>query len=194
MKKKAILILSISFVVLMAAAFIFKVLNGDSASWSDALGRILVSLLPILLLFLKKIPFSLSLIISFYILLFCTFFLGAILKFYDRFPWWDTTLHFFGSAFTAFVGATMYSLFIPVSAEKDISRWMIFTFVFSFAVTGSAIWESIEFIGSVTTILKEDSGKDIMTDLLAGMAGACLIAVYVVLRKNGNNMNSKRNR
>jgi hypothetical protein len=34
-KKKAILVLSISFVVLMAAVFILKFLNGDSSSWPD---------------------------------------------------------------------------------------------------------------------------------------------------------------
>jgi hypothetical protein len=189
-KKKAILVLSISFVVLMAAVFIRKLLNGDSSSWLDTLGRILVSVLPISLLFLKKIPFSLSLIISYYLLLFCTFFLGAVLKFYDRFHWWDTTLHFFGSAFMAFIGVTIYTLFILEPTKKDISRWMIFTFVLSFAVTGSVLWESAEFVGAVTGILQKDSNTDTMTDLLAGMAGGFLVAVYTGLQKKTNDRNT----
>jgi hypothetical protein len=116
--------------------------------------------------------------------------LGAILHFYDRFPWWDTTLHFFGSAFMAFIGVTIYTLFIPEPAEKDISRWMIFTFILSFAVTASVLWESVEFIGTVTGIMQGDSNTDTMTDLLAGMAGGFLIAVYTGLQKKKNDRNT----
>lgn len=175
--------LSIAFVALMGSAFIRESLKGDFSSWPDALGRVLCSVLPLSLLFLKKNPFNLYLIISYYLLLFCTFFLGAILKFYDRFHWWDTMLHFFGSAFAAFVGLAIYKLLLPNNLEKGISRWLVFFFVFSFAVTGSVLWESAEFAGAVLGTMEEDNNRDTMTDLLMGVAGGIVSAIYASFKK-----------
>lgn len=189
MKKKAILILSIGFAVLIAFAFFLQHLNGSSPKWTDMLGRIVIGFLPVLLLFLKRIPFSLPLIIGYYALLFFSFFLGAILRFYDRFSWWDTVLHFGGSVFTAFVAIALYRLLIPESAEKRISRWLIFLFVLTFAVTFSAFWEVIEFIGSVMGALESDDNKDTMTDTLSGMAGGFTIAIYAAFRKKVSDQN-----
>ncbi|WP_050180469.1 hypothetical protein [Domibacillus robiginosus] len=183
MKKKVILFLSITFVTVMVAVFIRDLMNGNSSTWPDALGRTLFSVLPISLLFLKKIPFNLPLIIGYYLLLFCTFFLGAILKFYDRFHWWDTALHFFGSAYTAFVGIAIYNILLPNRLDKEISRWMIFLFVWSFAVTFSVLWESAEFAGGVMGVMEEDSNRDTMTDMLTGAAGAIIVACYAALQK-----------
>ncbi|WP_052712191.1 hypothetical protein [Domibacillus indicus] len=184
MKKKMILFLSITFVVVMAAVFIQDITKGDfSATWPDALGRILFSVLPVFLLFLRKIRFSLSLIIGYYLFLFCTFILGAILGFYNRFRWWDTVLHFFGSAYTAFIGIAIYNILLPNALEKGISRWMIFLFVFSFAMTINILWESAEFIGAVTGFMVEDKNKDTMTDLLTGTAGGLVVACWAGFRK-----------
>lgn len=191
MKKKTILFLSIGFAVLIAASFLFQHVNGTPSKWTDTLGRIAIGMLPLLLLFLKRIPFSLPLIVSYYALLFCTFFLGAILRFYDRFSWWDTILHFFGSAFIAFVALTLYKLFIPEQAEKGLSSWLIFLFVLSSAVTSSVTWEIVEFAGSVMGILESDSNKDTMTDLMAGAAGGLVIAIYAVFRKKTNEQTVK---
>ncbi|OCA82888.1 hypothetical protein [Pseudobacillus wudalianchiensis] len=187
MKKKAILILTAIFVILIAASAFIKHSNGESFNWLDTISRILAGMLPLLLLFCKRIPFSLPLIISYYLLLFCTFFLGAIVRFYDRFSWWDTLLHFFGSVFMAFIAITLYKLFIPEPVEKKVSSWLIFIFVLSFAISSSVIWESIEFAGTIMGFLESDSNKDTMTDLLAGMAGGIVAAVYALFRKKTAN-------
>ncbi|HEY9576518.1 MAG TPA: membrane-spanning protein [Pseudobacillus sp.] len=184
MKKKAILILSIAFVILIASASFVKHLNGESVEWIDVLSRIFVGMVPMLLLFSKRIPFSLPLIISYYILLFCSFFLGALVGLYDRFSWWDTALHFFGSAFAAFVAVDLYKLFTRKSAEQNISSWLIFLFALSFSVTASVVWESVEFIGSVIGVMESDTNKDTMIDLLSGTAGGLIIALYAAFRKN----------
>ena len=63
---------------------------------------------------------------------------------------------------------------------------MLFLFVFSFAVMISALWESAEFAGKVIGALKAESNKDTMTDLIAGLAGALLIASYAGLGKKSN--------
>ncbi|WP_155894659.1 membrane-spanning protein [Bacillus sp. 37MA] len=159
-------------------------LNGNFSTWPAALGRILCGAVPLSLLFFKKTPFNLPLIISYYLLLFCTLFLGATLKFYDRFPWWDTMLHFFGAAFSGFNGIAIYNFLLPNGLQKGVSRWMIFLFVLSFSVMISVLWESAEFTGAVIGALKEDSNKDTMTDLIMGLVGAVVVAIYAVLRKN----------
>ncbi len=61
---------------------------------------------------------------------------------------------------------------------------MIFLFVLSFSVMISVLWESAEFTGAVIGALKEDSNKDTMTDLIMGLVGAVVVAIYAVLRKN----------
>ncbi|WP_156153415.1 hypothetical protein [Domibacillus robiginosus] len=57
---------------------------------------------------------------------------------------------------------------------------MIFLFVLSFAVMISILWESAEFAGKVAG----ESHKDTMTDLIAGLAGALVIASYAGLRND----------
>lgn len=63
---------------------------------------------------------------------------------------------------------------------------MIFLFVLSFAVMISALWESAEFAGKVIGALKAESNKDTMTDLIAGLTGALILASYAGLRKKSN--------
>jgi len=188
MRRKAIVILSILYVLLMVATFIIKNMNGHPPNWKDMLGRTIVSILPLLLLFCKRIPFPLPLIIVFYIFIFCTFFLGAILKFYDRFHWWDIVLHVFGAGFMAFVAISLYLIIIPASYEQAISGWLIFIFVLSFAVLSSTIWEILEFIGSQIGSMKADSQKDTMTDQIAGFSGACIVAIYALIRKKARKL------
>ncbi|KIL72442.1 hypothetical protein [Bacillus badius] len=183
MKKKAIWILSILFTLLVVGGSVINYINGASFDWTDMLGRVLTSALPLLLLFCKRIPFSLPLIAGYYLLLFSTFFLGAMLRFYDRFSWWDTATHFLGSAFMAFVAIALYKWYIPESAERHVSSWLIFLFVLSFSITSSVMWEGVEFVGTLIGALESDSNKDTMTDLFSGMAGALIVAGYAVFQK-----------
>ncbi|KKB44842.1 hypothetical protein [Bacillus thermotolerans] len=185
-KKKAIVALSLAFALLIAGTFVVQQVTGESPKPLDALGRILMGLIPLLLLLAKRIPFSVPLIVSYYLLLTAVFFLGAMLRLYDRLPWWDMALHFFGSAFTAFLAISLYRFFIPKEVEKDLTSWLLFLFVFSLAVAASALWESIEFLGTVMGALEGDSNKDTITDMLWGMAGAFAVSVYAVLRKRRN--------
>lgn len=183
LKKKVILFLSITFTVLVILVVIRDMLNGNFSTWPPALGSILCGALPISFLFLKKTPFNLPLIISYYLFLFCTLFLGATLKLYDRFLWWDTMLHFFGGSFSGFIGIAVYNFLLPNRLQKGISRSLIFLFALSFSVTISVLWESLEFAGKVIGFLKEESNKDTMTDLLSGLMGALTTASYAWFRK-----------
>jgi len=167
----------------MTVTFIIQHINGDASKWTVMVGRTATSLLPLILLFMKRVPFPTPLIVSYYAFIFCTFFLGATIKFYDRFHWWDTAMHYVGSAFMAFVAVSLYKTLIPMQTEKTVSSWLLFLFVLSFAAFSSSIWEALEFAGSEFGSLEEDSQKDTMTDMISGLAGALTVSLIAVIRR-----------
>ncbi len=185
MKHKIIIILSLVFVVFMTVLLIFYLIKDDSSRWMVALGGILVSALPISLLFVKRNPFNIPIIIGYYVFVFCTTFLGSIANFYVDFKWWDSTLHFYKGIFIGFVGIALYKFFIPQSARKDVSRWVIFLFVLSLSVTASVLWEIYEFAGdqTFTQTMQRGGNKDTMYDLIFGLTGGLLISIYSSVQK-----------
>ena len=52
------------------------------------------------------------------------------------------------------------------------------------ATIGSAIWESIEFIGdmTVTSVMQRSGNTDTMTDLIAGLLGGVILGIYALFR------------
>ncbi|PLS17316.1 membrane-spanning protein [Bacillus sp. M6-12] len=185
MKRKVIIALAIVFVLFMAALFFYFLSKGDSSRWQLALGGVLVSALPILLLFPKKNPFNIPIIIGYYIAIFCTTFLGSIAKFYLHHLWWDTTIHFYKGGLVGFIAIALYKLFIPGREREDVSKMILFLFVLSLAVVSSVLWEIYEFVGDLffTHTMQLGGNKDTMYDLLAGMAGGLLIAIYACVKK-----------
>lgn len=69
----------------MVVLLLFYLIKGDSSRWQVALGGVITSALPLLLLSTKVNPFPISLIVGYYVFLFCTLFLGSIEDFYNRF-------------------------------------------------------------------------------------------------------------
>jgi hypothetical protein len=169
----------------MAVLFIYYLIRGDSSRWQVALGGILVSALPILLLFKKNNPFNLPIIVGYYLFIFSSVFLGSIVSFYNNFKWWDSTLHFYKGMYVAFVGITLYKLFIPEQARNGISRWFIFLFVLSLSALVSVLWEIYEFLGdqTFTQTMQRGGNTDTMYDLLYGFVGSLLIAIYFLVKK-----------
>ncbi|MCT9851978.1 membrane-spanning protein [Priestia megaterium] len=180
MKSKIILILSISFIVFMLFLLFFYLIKGDSSRWQVALGGVVVSALPILLLFTKVNPFPISLIVGYYLFLFCSLFLGSIEDFYNRFKWWDAVLHFYKGIFMGFVGVSLYKLFIATRIQTRISKWIIFLFVLSISVNATVLWEVYEFLGDLTFTHTMQSGgnTDTMYDIIIGMISGLLTAIY----------------
>ncbi|MDQ0217741.1 membrane-spanning protein [Peribacillus cavernae] len=185
MKRKLIIILSIVFILFMAALFCFYLIKGDSSRWQVALGGIFVSALPLCLLFLKNNPFNIPTILGYYVFVFCTTYLGSIANFYLDHKWWDTTLHFYKGVFIGSVAITLYKSFIPQQVRKNVSRWIVFLFVVSLAAVASVLWEIYEFVGDLyfTHTMQLGGNKDTMIDLITGTAGGLLVGVYAVIRK-----------
>jgi hypothetical protein len=171
--------------IFMTGLFIYYLFKQDSSRWQVSLGGIVVSGLPLLLLFLKKNPFNIPIIIGYYVFLFWTIFLGSISSFYIRFKWWDSPIHFYKGGLISFIAIALYKRFFPPGVRKEASRWVIFLFVLSLSVTASTVWEIYEFIGdlTITHTMQMGGNKDTMTDLTCGAAGALIIAIYSSIRK-----------
>lgn len=186
MKHKIIIILSLVFIVFMTGLLIFYLIKDDSSRWMVALGGILVSALPISLLFVKNNPFNIPIIIGYYVFVFCTTFLGSIANFYVDLKWWDSTLHFYKGIFVGFVGIALYKKFIPQKSRKDISSWVTFLFVLSLAVLATVLWEVYEYVGDLTFThtMQRGGNKDTMYDIICGIIGGLLISSYSCIKKS----------
>ena len=185
MMRKLIIILSSIFIIFMAALFIYYLLKGDSSRWQVALGGVLVSALPLVLLRMKNNPFNFPIIISYFIFLFCSLYLGSISSFYLHYKWWDSTLHFFKAILIGVVGIALYKRLIPENVRSGVSASLLFLFVLSLAVFSSLLWEIYEFLGDLTFThtMQRGGNTDTMYDLLCGCAGGLLIAIYSGARK-----------
>ncbi|WP_307287205.1 membrane-spanning protein [Bacillus sp. SORGH_AS_0510] len=186
MKRKLILILSMAFIIFMISLVLNYLIKGDSSRWQVATGGIFVSALPLLLLFKKNIPFNIPLILGYYLFIFCSLFLGSISSFYLHYKWWDSTLHFYKGIYIALAGITLYKIWIPVKVRDELSKWILSIFVLSLAVLASVIWEVYEFLGDLTPIthtMQRGGNTDTMLDLLCGLAGGLIVAIYSYVRK-----------
>ncbi|GER66863.1 hypothetical protein BpJC7_14190 [Weizmannia acidilactici] len=185
MKRIVIILFSVVFIIGMAGLMIYFIIKHDSLRWVIALGGIALSALPLGLLFLKNNRINTPTVIGWYIFVFCSIGLGSIGGFYDRFKWWDTSVHFYKGVFVACVGITLYKMFIPETARRNVSRWIPVLFVLSLAVIASVLWEVYEFLGDVIAshTMQRGGNTDTMYDLLAGLFGGIAIAVYTGIRK-----------
>lgn len=185
MKRKLIIGLSIVFIVFMAVLFIYYLTKGDSSRWQVALGGILASALPLLLLKLKENPFNIPIIIGYYLFLFCSLYLGSISSFYLHYEWWDSMLHFYKGIYIGFVGMALFKRLIPAKVRNDVSKGVLFLFVLSLAVLASVLWEIYEFVGDLTFThtMQRGGNNDTMIDLLTGTAGGLLVSMYSLFRK-----------
>jgi hypothetical protein len=194
LKRKLIIILGVVFVLLMTVTLIIHVMHDNDSGRRVAIGGIIVSALPMMLLFLKNNPFNIPIIMGYYVFLFCATFLGATLHFYVMFKWWDMALHFYAGLYAGFIGITLYKLFIPQEVRKDVSRWILFLFVLSLGTLANTLWEIYEFTGdqTVTHTMQKGGNTDTMYDLLFGITGGLLAAIYET--KRYENQEGKANR
>lgn len=186
MKRKVIILFSAAFVFFMTVLFIYYLVKGDTSRWQVAFGGILVSALPIGLLFVKKNPFNIPSIIGYYVFLFCTLYLGSIASFYLHYKWWDSSLHFYKGVYVGIIGVTLYKVLIHKEARKETSRWILFLFVFSLSISSSVLWEVYEFLGDLffTETMQRGGNTDTMYDLLWCLVGGLPISIYSSIRES----------
>lgn len=99
-----------------------------------------LSFLPMLLNTIFLISIDAFSCIIFYIILFMALYLGSSLGFYDRYQWWDRTIHCLsGVAFAGF-GIAIGSL------NSGILKSVILLLGFTFSLSIHLFWEVIEYI------------------------------------------------
>ncbi len=180
-----LVLLSIGFSLFMVALFIYYMIKDDSSRWQVALGGIVVSSIPLVLLRLKNNPFNIPIIFGYYLFLFCSLFLGSISSFYLHHKWWDSTLHFYKGILVGVIGIVLYKCWIPEKMRAGVSAWILFLFVLSLATMSSVLWEIYEYVGDLTLThtMQRGGNQDTMEDLLCGLSGGLLIAIYSLFRK-----------
>ncbi|WP_409298669.1 membrane-spanning protein [Peribacillus sp. SCS-26] len=190
MEKKVILSLSVIFMLFMAGLFIYYFMKDDTSRWQVAAGGILVSALPLLLLFMKHPPFNIPVILAYYVFIFCSTYLGSIAKFYLHILWWDTVLHLFKGIFMGFIALCLFKIFVKPEDRKGTSPLLLFLFSLSLAASSSVFWEVYEYFGDLyyTETMQRGGNADTMQDLLAGLGGGLAAAVYAALRQRQSNI------
>ncbi|MEY9868019.1 hypothetical protein ACDZ29_26825 [Peribacillus sp. RS7] len=183
MNRKLVILLSLVYVLFMAALSIFYYTTDETFKSLVSIGGVACGAIPLLLALFTKLQFNLPIIISYLVFLFGSQYLGSILGWYGL-GWWDTLLHLLSGSLLAFTGIALYERLIYRNAGKEISPWFVFLFTLSFSALGGVIWEIYEF-GSDQLFgmtLQGGGNKDTMIDLIADTVGGLIIAVWAGVR------------
>lgn len=183
MNRRLVILFSFIYVLFMAALSIFYYLNHTFYLSLVGIGGVICGAIPLLLALFTRLQFNLRIIISYLIFLFGSQYFGSILGWYGRIDWWDTFLHVISGVILAFTGIALFERLVHRNAGKEISPWLVFLFIISFAVLGGVIWEIYEFSCDQFFKTKTQGGNtDTMTDLIADTVGGFVIALWTGFR------------
>lgn len=119
------------------------------------------------------------------VFIFCAFYLGEILDFYNRLWWWDIVLHTSAGLLMGIFGFLLvYVLNESKKAHLTMSPNFIALFAFTFGVTIGSIWEIFEFsmdqlmgANMQKPMLGDPSGlTDTLWDIIVNAIGAFIIS------------------
>jgi hypothetical protein len=183
MNRKLVILLSLFYVLFMAALSVYYFTHNVSFKGTVAIGGIICGAVPLLLALFTKLQFNLPIVISYLVFLVGSQYFGSILGWYGL-GWWDTFMHFVSGAILAFSGIALYERLIHRNAGDEISPWFVFLFTLSFAALGGVLWEVYEFSSDqfFDMTLQGGGNKDTMTDLIADTIGGLVIAVVAGIR------------
>ncbi len=152
---------------------------------------LLVMMLPSFVSKKWKIVVPNTIVILYYVFLYCAIYLGEVRNFYHLIPFWDDILHAFSGAMLGALGFILVDLLNKnKKVSVSLSPFFISMFAFCFAVSLGAIWEIYEF--SLDWILGLNmqkhtySGKalvgnaalfDTMKDIIIDTAAAFVVSV-----------------
>lgn len=133
-----------------------------------------------------------TIVILYFVFLYCAIFLGEVFSFYYRIPHWDAMLHAFSGAMLGALGFVLVDFLNREQQVKvSLSPFFISLFALSFAVMIGVLWEIYEF--SFDALLSLNMQKhstssglplvgtaalnDTMTDLIIDTLAALTVAV-----------------
>lgn len=175
-----------ALVSIVAVEWLFLLLN---ARWlSLFLVTIIMAVLIAPTLFRRKFDVEIpaEFHITAVIFIFAALYLGEVQSFYQRFWWWDITLHASAGLLMGIVGFLLvYLLNESTQVKLHMTPGFISLFAFLFAVTIGTLWEIFEFfmdqffgLNMQKTMLGDSSGlTDTMWDMIVNAIGACLISI-----------------
>ena len=168
---------------------------------------ITVMFLPSLISRKMKIVVPNTIIILYYVFLYCAIYLGEVRNFYYTVPHWDTMLHAFSGAMLGALGFVLVDILnkdskVPIS----LSPFFVSLFAFCFALAVGALWEIYEF--SFDTILGLNMQKhstefgealagtaalsDTMKDIIIDALSALIIAIIGYITAKGRTFMDKK--
>lgn len=150
--------------------------------WESAFSTILIFILVITPRILKRkykffFPKELDVFIGFFI--FLTLFLGSLRDYYEKFPWWDTLLHFESGILLGMVGFVLvYTLNSNEVGKIKMSPFFISIFSVNFSVFIGVVWEMYEYFADMLFgfNMQRDGLPDTMSDLIVNAVGAIIVA------------------
>jgi hypothetical protein len=181
--------------ILLLAAVVFETYRGRWLTLFTAVAGLVLTFLPEILQKQKGIYLPKSLQIMYTLFIYGSVGLGEQGNFYERFPWWDTLLHFTSGVILGILG---FAFVYFINKERNISLklnpFFICAFTFTFVVTMGVFWEIFEF--SVDQFLGFNMQKwqggiragliDTMEDLIVDTIGAFIVTLpgYIYLKKD----------
>jgi hypothetical protein len=127
---------------------------------------------------------------------FATFYLGDLMGFYEKFKWWDKSLHFLSGIVLTIIGFYIIDVVNIVQKSTLITdSFFIVFFSVCFANTAGKLWEIAEFITDVIGATHKSQGslEDTMIDMSLNMVSSLITAViyYFYRRKKVRNTTFK---
>lgn len=165
---------------------------------------LLVMMLPTFIAHRWKVVVPNTIVILYFIFLYCAIYLGEVRNFYYVIPHWDGILHAFSGAMLGALGFILVDLLNrDQKVHVHLSPFFIAVFAFCFALAVGALWEVYEFsfdailglnMQKHTTeegmaLLGAAAVSDTMRDLIADSLAALAVSVLGFLllqRKNQN--------
>ena len=154
---------------------------------------VLVMMLPTFISHRWKIVVPNTIVILYYLFLYCAIYLGEVRNFYYLIPHWDSILHALSGAMLGALGFILIDLLNKDQKVRvNLSPFFISVFAFCFALAVGALWEVYEFsfdallglnmqkhttesgVALVGSQAVSDTMKDLIIDALAALAVSVL--------------------
>ena len=134
---------------------------------------LLVMMLPTFVSKKWKIVVPNTIVILYYVFLYCAIYLGEVRNFYHLIPFWDDILHAFSGAMLGALGFILVDLLNKnKKVSVSLSPFFISVFAFCFAVSLGCIWEVYEF--TLDSILGLNMQKHTSSNGMALVGNAAL--------------------
>lgn len=171
--KRPIIVLIIQFILVMEA--LTGVLTQTWSAVFVAVSTLVLTFLPRHFAGYLGIELPRSFLTTIVIFIFAALFLGEVADFYERFWWWDISLHFTSALSFGFMGFLL--IFMLFEGDRYAApAWALAALAFCVGLSIGALWEMFEFsMDQIFDMNMQKSGLvDTMKDLIIDTAGAAI--------------------